>query len=141
MTVNTQFVLNTNILWKVVFNSFIFTVLQQNNEKATGQKFDFPQAGCVHDSTDDRWDEAYISRLVGTFQSQHFNKRHLCVYLCYADILNTSDSILSLKVKKKLLIGFTEHCFCHQHLSLYCIVFYLCACFTSVIVSYMDKWN
>lgn len=34
---------------------FVFSALQQNNEETTGQEFDFPQAGGIHDRSDDRY--------------------------------------------------------------------------------------
>lgn len=34
---------------------FVFSALQQNNEETIGQEFDFPQAGGIHDRSDDRY--------------------------------------------------------------------------------------
>lgn len=55
-------------LWKggllPLFHFFVFSVLWQNNEETTGQKSEFPQAGGVHDSSDDGWASVFKSSLL-----------------------------------------------------------------------------
>lgn len=49
---------------------FVFSALQQNNEETIGQEFDFPQAGGIHDRSDDRYVMVNLIYIVNAMQGE-----------------------------------------------------------------------
>lgn len=49
-------------------------MLRQNNEETTGQKSEFPQAGGLHDSSDDRWTFLFQSSLLFKGENEFIGK-------------------------------------------------------------------